>query len=96
MAAVLLGVFLLVVLMEGETSTAHGDSGGDLLLDPVRPGILWVLLRLMLLVQRVCSGGNGAELGELFHVLVVLAAGLCLTAASAVAPHYERTSFHKA
>ena len=98
MVALILGVFLLVVLMEGETGATNGDRGCDLLLDPVRPGILRVLLRLVLLVQRVCSGCDGAELGELLHVLVVLlllavllAAGLGFAGVAAAAPHYQRT-----
>ena len=50
--AVLLGVLLLVVLVEGEPSGAHGGDGGHLLLDPVAVLVLGVLLGLVLLVLR--------------------------------------------
>lgn len=69
---VLLGFFLLVVLVDGEARAAGGDGGGDLLLDPVRAGVLGVLLGLVLLVHGVRSRCDGAELGELLPVLVVL------------------------
>ena len=72
MAAVLLGVFLLVVLVEGKAGAAHGDGGGDPFLDLVRVRVLRVLLSLVLLVHVVGSCGDGAELAELLHVLVVL------------------------
>lgn len=73
MAAVLLGFLLLVVLMEGEPGAPNGDGSGDPFLDLVRPGVLRIsLLRLVLLVQCVGSGCDGAELGELLHVLVML------------------------
>lgn len=50
MTSVLLGLFLLVVLVDGESCAAGGDSGGDLLLHLVRPRMLRVLPRLVLLV----------------------------------------------
>lgn len=71
-AAVLLGVLLLVVLVEGEAGAADGDGGGDAFLDLVRVRVLGVLLGLVLLVHGVRSRCDGAELGELLPVLVVL------------------------
>lgn len=50
MLPVLLGLFLLVMLMDRETGTASGNGGGDLLLHPVRPSMLRLLPRLVLLV----------------------------------------------
>jgi hypothetical protein len=41
---------LLVVLVDGEAGAAGGNGGRDLLLDPVRPCVLGILLRLMLLM----------------------------------------------
>jgi hypothetical protein len=70
MVAVLLGVFLLVVLVEGKAGAAHGDGGGDPFLDLVRVRVLGVLLRLVLLVHSVGSCSDSAELAELLHVLV--------------------------
>lgn len=72
MVAVLLGVFLLVMLVEGKAGAAHGGGGGDPFLDLVRVRVLRVLLRLLLLVHSVGSCSDGAELAELLHVLVVL------------------------
>ena len=71
-AAVLLGVLLLVVLVEGEACAADGDGGGDALLDLVGVRMVGVLLGLVLLVHGVRSRCDGAELGELLRVLVVL------------------------
>ena len=70
--SVLLGLFPLMVLVDGEPRTAGGDGGCDLFLDPVRPCVLGILFGLVLLVHGVCSRGGGAELGQLLHVLVVL------------------------
>ena len=70
--SVLLGLFPLMVLVDGEPRTARGDGGCDLFLDPVRPCVLGILFGLVLLVHGVCSRGGGAELGQLLHVLVVL------------------------
>jgi hypothetical protein len=50
MTGMLLGLFLLVVLVDGEPRAADGDRGGDLLLDLVRPCVLRVLPRLVLLM----------------------------------------------
>ena len=50
--AVLLGVLLLVVLVEGEPSGAHGGDGSHLLLDPVAVLVLRVLLGLVLLMLQ--------------------------------------------
>ena len=72
MVTVLLGVFLLVMLVEGKAGAAHGDGGGDPFLDLVRVRVLGVLLRLVLLVHSVGSCSDGAELAALLHVLVVL------------------------
>lgn len=52
MAAVLLGFLLLVVLVEGESGAADGDGGGDPFLHLVRPRVLRVLLRLLLLMLQ--------------------------------------------
>lgn len=41
--AVLLGVFLLVMLVEGKAGAAHGGGGGDPFLDLVRVRVLGVL-----------------------------------------------------
>ena len=98
MTSVLPGLFLLVVLVDGESRAASSDCGGDLLLDLVRPCVLRVLPRLVLLVPCVCSGGDGAELGQLLHVLVMLlllavllagGLGLATAAAAAVAAHHQ-------
>ena len=48
----LLGVLLLVVLVEGEPSGAHGGDGSHLLLDPVAVLVLRVLLGLVLLMLQ--------------------------------------------
>ena len=71
-AAVLLGVLLLVVLVEGKAGAADGDGGGDTFLDLVGVPVVGVLLGLVLLVHGVRSRCDGAQLGELLHVLVVL------------------------
>ena len=71
-AVLLLGVLLLVVLVEGEACAADGDGGDDALLDLVGVPVVGVLLGLVLLVHGVRSRCDGAELGELLHVLVVL------------------------
>jgi len=69
---VLLGLFLLVVLVDGEARAGGGDGGGDLLLHPVRARVVGVLVGLVFLVHGVGPRGGGTELGELLHVLVVL------------------------
>jgi hypothetical protein len=68
----LLRFFLLVVLVEGEPGAANGDGCGHLLLHRVRPSVLRVLLRLVLLVLHVSRPVPNVKKLELTVYMLVL------------------------
>lgn len=70
--AVLLGVLLLVALVEGVASGAHGGDGGHLLLDPVAVLVLGVLLGLVLLMLQSHAGTDAYANQELNHAWIYM------------------------